>query len=85
MGAAFGCSCDSKQDQAEISLMQPVSKGEIGFKRAQNANHSMQSPDDSEIMAAAEGALLESVNQSPEKDLSGRVGSATLDDQHISQ
>lgn len=58
MGQAFGCSCDTKQDQAEISLMQPVTKGDINFKKYAQ----QQSPDDSEIMAAAEAALMQSAN-----------------------
>lgn len=30
MGAALGCSCETKQDQNEISLMQPINKLENG-------------------------------------------------------
>ncbi len=38
MGAALGCSCETSQDQPEISLIQPVNKE--GNRRFQNADNS---------------------------------------------
>ena len=57
MGTVLGCSCETKQDQEEISLMQPVSKGEGGHRGAAFAGHSMASPDESSLIGAADGML----------------------------
>jgi hypothetical protein len=53
MGQTFSCSCDTSQDQEEVSLMQPVTKD--GTTRAEflAQNQMIGSPDDSEIMQDA--------------------------------
>lgn len=63
MGQQFGCSCDAKQDtdDTEISLMQPLPKGEnAGYRK----DYSMASPNESQIIPSAEVA---SCQITPEK------------------
>jgi hypothetical protein len=51
MGAALGCSCETKDDQAEISLVQQPVANQEG-KKQMRASLDM-SPDDSEIIGGA--------------------------------
>lgn len=52
MGAALGCSCETKDDQAEISLVQqPVSVNQENKKQMRERVD--VSPDDSEIIGVA--------------------------------
>jgi hypothetical protein len=44
MGASLGCSCESKDDQLEVSLVQPITN----HKEKNAMAH--RSPDDSEII-----------------------------------
>jgi hypothetical protein len=43
MGAALGCSCETSQDQPEISLIQPVNKegNRRGYQNADNSEFDM--------------------------------------------
>ena len=64
MGAALGCSCETKDDQAEVSLVQPLTNHD-GKRQMRELG---MSPDDSEINPAdgsvlAPGNQVESVDQ----------------------
>ena len=57
MGAALGCSCETKDDQAEVSLVQPITNYD-GKKQMREVG---MSPDDSEINPA-DGSVLANGN-----------------------
>ena len=52
MGEALGCSCETKEDQEEISLVQPVVNLDGKKQRAGI------SPDDSELMIQGDGSMV---------------------------
>ena len=54
MGAALGCSCETKDDQAEVSLVQPVANNS-GKRQMRDADG--LSPDDSDILPGGEASV----------------------------
>ena len=56
MGAALGCSCETKDDQAEVSLVQPVTNH--AGKRQQRDQEGVSPSDDSELMQGGADASV---------------------------
>lgn len=56
MGAALGCSCETKDDQAEVSLVQPVANH--AGKRQQRDQEGVSPSDDSELMQGGADASV---------------------------
>jgi len=63
MGAALGCSCETKDDQAEISLVQQPITNNDNKKQMRGGGSSGLSPDDSDFIVGADGSVIGNSNQ----------------------